>query len=185
MHKRPVLAIVVLTAVLSVSMAVPAASSAPRVRLYAGEQSNGDPIRFRISKTDAGRFLKEVDMGVTVTCEDATTEDWSMGIGWGGGGLRLTDDVFLDFDNLFWGEAMHLHGRIGQQRGRGTFNVNVAFLTPDEQAQLCTTGDLTWHVEYTRTLSRASSLSSSAVDGVMKVWVAPDGEVSWRARSFG
>lgn len=184
MRKRPVLAIVVLAAILSLSTAAPAAA-APRVRLYAGEQSDGNPIRFRISKTDAGRFLKEVDMGVTVTCEDATTEDWSMGLGWGGSGLRLTDDVFLDFDDLFWGEAIHLHGRIGQQRGSGTFKVNVAFLTPDEQAQLCTTGDLTWHVEYTRTLPRASSPSSSALDGVVKIRIAPDGEVYSRVRSFG
>ena len=30
--------------------------------------------------------------------------------------------------------------------------ITLAQLTPDEQAQLCTTGDLTWTVEFARKL---------------------------------
>ena len=184
MRKRPAFAMLILTAILSLSMAAPAAA-APRVRLYAGETSQAEPISFRVAKTDAGRrFLREVDFGVTVTCEDSTTQEWGMGIGWGGDGLRLTEDVFVDLDLAFGDEALHLHGRIGQQRGKGTLRLTVARLTPDEQAQVCTTGDLTWKVEYERTLSRPSSVLSLALDGLMKVRVAPDGGVSARVRSF-
>ena len=184
MRKRPGIDIVVLAAILSLSMASPA-TAAPRVRLYAGETSQAEPISFRVAKTDAGRrFLREVDFGVTVTCEDSTTQEWGMGIGWGGDGLRLTEDLFVDLDLAFGDEALHLHGRIGQQRGKGTLKLTVARLTPDEQAQVCTTGDLTWKVKYERRLSRPSSVASPALDGLMKVRVGPDGEVSARVRSF-
>lgn len=39
-------------------------------------------------------------------------------------------------------------------------------------------------VKYERRLSRPSSVSSPALDGLMKLRVAPDGEVSARVRSL-
>ena len=33
----------------------------------------------------------------------------------------------------------------------------IPTFTADEQAQLCTTGDLTWEVEYVRTIKRAKA----------------------------
>ncbi|GEM_PF-5443013 len=47
------------------------------------------------------------------------------------------------------------------------------------------TGDLTWQVEYDRTLSRTSSVSSPALDGMVKIRVGSDGEVSRTVRRFG
>jgi len=185
MRKRPVLAIVVLTAILSLLMAVPAAAGS-RVRVYAGETSQGKPISFHVMKTDTGRrFLRGFRVAVTMTCEDATTEEWGMGFGFGGRGMPLTDGVFVDIDDVFSFDALHIHGRIGQLAGRGTFKFTVAQLTPDEQAQVCTTGDLTCQVEYTRTLQAGLAATRPALDGVMKVRVAPDGEVSTRVRSLG
>lgn len=182
MRKPLVLASVVLTAILSLSMAVPA-DAAPRVRLYGGRTSQGQPIRFRVAMTDAGRFVLDLGFVVTFTCEDATTQDWGLGWGFGAPGLPLTDGALLDFDDVRSDLAIHLHGRIGQHRGSGTLKATIPALTVDEQPQLCTSGDLTWQVEFKRTLTRASSVSSPALDGVMKIRVAPDGEVSTRVRS--
>lgn len=184
MRKRPILAIVVLTAILSLLMAVPAAAGS-RVRVYAGETSQGKPISFQVMKTDTGRFLKGFKVAITMTCEDATTEEWWMGFGFGGRGIPLTDGVFVDIDDVFSFDALHIHGRIGQVAGRGTFKYTVAQLTADEQAQVCTTGDLTWQVEYKRTLQAGLATTRPALDGVMKVRVAPDGEVFTRVRSSG
>lgn len=49
----------------------------------------------------------------------------------------------MNLDLAVGDEALHLHGRIGQQRGKGTLKLTVSRLIPDEQAQVCTTGDLT------------------------------------------
>ena len=137
----------------------------------------------RVAKTDAGRFVLDLGFVVTFTCEDATTQDWGLGWGFAAPGLPLTDGALLDFDDVRSDLAIHLHGRIGQHRGSGTLKATIPALTVDEQPQLCTSGDLTWQVEFKRTLTRASSVSSPALDGVMKIRVAPDGEVSTRVRS--
>jgi hypothetical protein len=108
-----------------------------------------------------------------------------MGWGWGGKQNQLTDGVLVDIDQVFGSEALHIHGRIGQHRGSGTFRFTVAELTAEEQAQTCTTGDLTWQVEYDHTQSRTSSVSSPALDRMVKVRVGSDGEVSRTVRRFG
>lgn len=185
MRKRPALAIVLLTAILSLSMAVPAAAGS-RVRVYAGETSQGKPISFHVMKADTGRrFLQGFRITVTMTCEDATTEEWRMGFGFGGRGMPLTDGVFVDIDDVFSFDALHIHGRIGQLAGRGTFKFTVPQLTADEQAQVCTTGDLTWQVEYTRTLQAGLAATRPALDGMVEVRVGSDGDVSRTVRSFG
>lgn len=185
MRKRRVLAIVVLAAIMSISMAVPAEAAA-RTRVYKGETSQAKAISFRIKKTDRGRSLKGFRVEITMTCEDATTQEWGLGWGFGGEGILLTDGVLVDFDDVFILDATHLHGRIGQHQGSGTFMYTIAALTADEQAQTCTTGDLTWQVEYDHTLSRTASTTwSPDLDGVMKFRIGPDGEASTTVRSLG
>jgi hypothetical protein len=50
--------------------------------------------------------------------------------------------------------ASHFDGLLGPLRGEGTVSIAVPALTVDEQAQLCTTGDLTWEVEFVRFITR-------------------------------
>jgi hypothetical protein len=151
MRKRSALAVTVLLGVLVLSVASPA-RSATKLRIYKGETSQGYSITFRVARTDAGRFIREMEWGITFTCEDQTTQDW--GIGWGlANSLPVTDGAFV-FDESFTNEATHLSGRIGKLRGSGTLTMVIAALTDDEQAQLCISGDLTWDVEFVRTIRR-------------------------------
>jgi hypothetical protein len=185
MRRHPAIGIVVLIAILSVSMAIPAAA-ASKTRVYKGETSQMKPFSVRVLKADDGqRYFKGFTVGIVLTCEDASTQEWGMGWFWGGKQNQLTDGVFVDMDEVWGSEALHIHGRIGHYRGSGTFRFTVAELTADEQAQVCTTGDLTWQVEYERTLSRTASVSSPALDGMVKIRVGSDGEVSRTVRRFG
>jgi hypothetical protein len=151
--RRSGIAIGIIVATLILSTAVPA-HSATKLRVYKGETSQGDGIRFKVARTETGRrFIREMDYGVTFTCEDQTTQDW--GIGWGlANSLPITDRVF-SFDEAFSDMATHIAGRLGPLAGDGTMTVTIAALTEDEQAQLCTTGDLTWEVEFVRVVIRS------------------------------
>ena len=188
MRRHPAIGIVVLVAILSVSMATPAAA-APRTRVYVGETSQGKFFAVNVRKAyDGQRYFKGFTVGLVLTCEDASTLEFGLGVSPGGMRIQLTDGVFVDFDQVFGfpgSGAIHIHGRIGHHRGSGTFRFTVAELTADEQAQTCTTGDLTWQVEYDHTQSPTSSVTSSALDGMVKIRVGSDGEVSRTVRSFG
>ena len=184
MRRQSAIGIVVLVAILFVWMAVPAAA-ASRTRVYMGETSQVKSFAVRVLKaSDGQRYFKGFDAEITMTCEDASTREFGMGVGWGGKQNQLTDGVFVDIDENWGSEAFHIHGRIGQHRGSGTFRITLAELTADEQAQTCTTGDLTWQVEYDHTQSRTSSVSSPALDGMVKIRVGSDDEVSRTVRSF-
>ena len=71
------------------------------------------------------------------------------GIGFGRRSVPITDGAFT-FDENLGNTAYHLAGTIGRLQGQGTLSVVWADLTDDEQAQICTTGDLTWTVEFVR-----------------------------------
>ena len=150
MRKRSPLGIALLVALLALAMAAPAHAAA-RLRLYRGETSQGERISFVVGRTDAGRFVKDVDTGATFTCEDQTTLGIGFGIGFGRTSVPITDRAF-SFDEILGGTAYHLAGELGSLQGQGTLSVVVASLNEDEQAQLCTTGDLTWTVEFIRRL---------------------------------
>ena len=176
---------IVLVAVLSVWMAIPAAA-ASRTRVYVGDTSQGKFFAVHVLKaSDGQRYFKGFDAEITMTCEDASTREFGMGVGWGGKQNLLTGGVFVDIDENWGSEAFHVHGRIGQHRGSGTFRITLAELTADEQAQMCTTGDLTWQVEYDRTQSRTSSVTSPALDAMVKIRVGSDGVVSREVKSLG
>ena len=150
-HSALVIGIIVGTLILTTGLP---AHSAERLRVYKGETSQGHNIKFKVARTEAGRFIREMGYGVTFTCEDQTTFD--TGIGWGlfGNYLPITEGAF-SFDEVFGGEATHIAGELGQRRGSGTMIINLAWLTDDEQPQLCTTGDLTWEVEFVRIITRS------------------------------
>jgi hypothetical protein len=103
-------------------------------------------------RTDAGRFIREMRFGATLIGEDETTQDWGIGYGLSSS-LPITDGAFT-FDDVWSFQATHLAGEIGKLQGSGTLTVSVPALTPDEQAQVCSTGDLTWDVEFDRIIVR-------------------------------
>jgi len=150
MRSRLPLGMALLVALVILTSAAPA-SAAPRLRLYRGETSQGERIRFVVARTDAGRSVSEMDSGVSLTCEDQTTDELGFGIGFGRRSVPITDGEF-SFDEAFGNIAFHLAGELGSLHGEGTLSVVEADLTEEEQAQLCTSGDLTWTVEFVRRL---------------------------------
>ncbi len=153
MRRRSAFAIVILVGFLVLTAAVPA-HAAPRIRIYRGETSQGQAIAFRVVKTDAGRSVVVMFLTAAVTCEDATTQEWGFGWDFGNtGSVPITDGAF-SYDQVDQFMAAHFDGRLGPLRGEGTVSMAVPAMTADEQAQLCTTGDLTWEVEFVRSIAR-------------------------------
>jgi hypothetical protein len=152
--KRSALGVAVLACLFVLATAVPAHAAPRHLRLYRGDTSQGEHIRFKVERTDAGRVVREISVShVTLTCPDQTTLEFGFGFGFGGNSaLPITDKEF-SFDDVFWESAFHIAGELGSLQGQGTFSKAQAVITPDEQAaQLCTSGDLTWNVEFVRTL---------------------------------
>ncbi|MGZ8632183.1 MAG: hypothetical protein ACXWZF_14665 [Actinomycetota bacterium] len=130
-------------AVISV-LAIASPASAARFRAYRGETSAGTRIGFLIRVADDGRMsLQEMYIKVELLCEDASTIDYISGWGFGGVGHRL-EGRRLALDLVFGPEALHVAGVFRSQTADGTYKDTQATLTDAEEAQLCTTGDLTW-----------------------------------------
>lgn len=148
-------AIAILASVLVLATAVPA-GAASRIRVYRGETSQEHGIKFQVARTDAGRrYLLEVFVrNLTATCEDGTTQSFGAGWGFGGPYVRIDEGGSFSFEDVGSYGAFRLGGRIGPLIGEGTLSYTFPVLTDDEQAQVCTTGDLTWTVEYVRTIGR-------------------------------
>lgn len=149
-HSAFVIAIIVGTLILST--AAPA-HAAVRLRKYKGQTSQAHNIAFVVAKTDAGRFIKEMGSSLDFTCEDQTTQ--RIGVGWGfaRNQVPITDGAF-SIDDVDQGAALHIAGDLGPLHGEGTLSLAFPALTADEQAQLCTTGDLTWEVDFGRFVTR-------------------------------
>jgi len=141
----------IMVSVLVVATAAPA-QAATRLRVYRGPTSQDQTIAFRVIQNDNGRFIKELSMQITLTCEDATTQDFGFGYGFGGRGIPITDGAF-SFDDVNQFNALHLSGQLGWLHGEGTLSLALPSLTTDEQAQLCATGDVAWEAEYVRTIT--------------------------------
>ena len=149
MRKRSALGIAVV-GLLLLAMAVPA-HAAPRLRLYRGQTSQMHRISFTVAKTEAGRFVRGFDALLTFTCDDQSTQDVGWGFGFGNRQVPIVDRA-ISFDQVDQGEAVHLAGQLGSLAGQGTLTLSFPAFTPEEQVQVCTTGDLSWTVEFVRTL---------------------------------
>jgi hypothetical protein len=125
-------------------VAIASPASAARLRAYRGETSAGTRIGFLIRVADDGRLsLKEMLLKVELLCEDASTIAYQSSWSFGGVGHRL-DGRRLTLDLVFGPEALHIAGVFRSQTADGTYKDTQADLTDTEDAQLCTTGDLTW-----------------------------------------
>ena len=151
MRRHGALVTAIVVSVLVVATAAPA-QAATRLRVYRGPTSQDQIIAFRVIRNDNGRFIKELSMQITLTCEDATTQAFGFGYGFGGRGIPITDGAF-SFDDVNQFNALHLSGQLGWLHGEGTLSLALPSLTTDEQAQLCATGDVAWEAEYVRTIT--------------------------------
>jgi len=141
--------LLVLTAGLVVTLALPA--SAGNEIHYRGETSQGRTLSLNVDKMNSGRRFAFLRIRVHATCEDASTifERWGINLG------RLDEDGSFDVSRR--GDGMfdywyHIVGTIGFRSAEGTFEIRYGSLTdePDPQAQLCTSGELTWTAERVR-----------------------------------
>jgi hypothetical protein len=158
MRRRLAFGIVVFTVILGA--AVPA-HAAVRLRHYKGQTSQAHNISFFVAKTDAGRFIKEMWFNVDLTCDDQTTQRVGVGYGFAGNQVPITDGAF-SIDAVGQSDALHVAGDLGRLQGQGTLSWAFPAFTPDEQVQLCTTGDLTWEVEFRRTIPHAKIVDAPA-----------------------
>jgi hypothetical protein len=152
MSKRSALGITVLVCLLVLTIPV-SAHATPRLRLYRGDTSQGERIRLTVARLDDGRFVQEVAVSrVTLSCPDQTTLEFGFSYGFARRMVPITDGAF-SFDDVFWESAFHIAGELGPLQGHGTMSRAMAVITADEQAaQLCTSGDVTWTVEFIRRL---------------------------------
>ena len=150
MRKRSALGIVLLVSLLVVATAP--AHAAARLRWYRGQTSQSQTIAFIVAKTDAGRFVREIRLSTTLTCEDQTTTlSWGIDSFLAPREVPIADGAF-SYDVNLGNVALPVTGDPGSLRGEGTASMIAGGLTSDKQAQLCTTGDLTWTVQFVRTL---------------------------------
>jgi hypothetical protein len=146
------IAVVALVAITALGLAITPAH-ADTVRVYRGELSDGRSFRLDFHRGPAGNLrLSRLDFNAALTCDDASTMTFGVGYGFGGRGPIVVEGAF-SFDDFDFQNALHVHGTIGPRQGSGDFRFTIAALTQDEQAQLCTTGNLTWSVSRTETSS--------------------------------
>lgn len=139
MRRLAVLTLVIISLVLMSSVA-----SAARFRAYRGRTSADTSIGFGIRISDAGRMsLKRLHFEADLMCDDDSTLGFGSSWWFGGAGRRL-DGRRLTLDEYGGSDALHITGVFRGSSADGTFRETQAWLTETEEAQLCTTGDLTW-----------------------------------------
>ena len=167
-------AALVIALVVVLMVCTPPASSAGSVeaRRYHGKTSQGLRANFRLVQGSRGLGLRSFGFDFTLRCEDGSRLGY--GIGWTFGRAHPLDGRSLTFDDVFYDSAIHVTGRFGPGLASGTVRFTVAALTEDEEAQICTTGDLTWAAR--RVEIKTSSVTTAfAPDRTIEVHVSPDG----------
>jgi len=150
------------------SMLVPAAASAGDVRYrhYRGQTSQGGLVSAKTYVKDATRDGIIDFSSVTLDCEDGS--QFQLGVAFD---LPMPPGETFGLDHLYPFAAVHVHGRLGVHGGSGTLSLAIPTLNADEQAQLCSSGELTWQVERTD----AGSASLPSADVQMQVTSRADG----------
>ncbi len=126
------------------------ARDTPEVRYYQGPTSEGGRLRIRVTVSDDGvAWLSLLSIDGPYRCEDGTEGEIETGVGWFRSGVPVIADQHLDLSENWGVIAFMVSGRIGAHRGSGTLTFLLPALTANEQAQVCTMGELTWTVERT------------------------------------
>jgi len=140
------IAAVVVGTLLVLSAGTPASASPVR-RGYSGETTQGERIELKTAENANGRVrLTYFEIATLLTCDDGTTHHMGWAWHYGTAGPVLAGGTTLKVSEGDLQLAIHLDGELRRRQGSGTLKVTLGALTDDEQAQICTTGDLTWEV---------------------------------------
>jgi hypothetical protein len=131
---------------IAVSAATPVSASPVR-REYRGGTTQGESIVLETARYANGRVrLTYFEITTVLSCDDGTTAHAGWGYHYGRSGPLLADGTTLDVDEGDLQLAILIDRELRRRQGNGTLTVTLAALTDDEQAQICTTGDLMWDV---------------------------------------
>jgi hypothetical protein len=137
------LLVAVLGTTLLLAAATPASAGGQGKLLYwAGHTSQSQQIDFGLVRSHHGQRFIGFDVGIQLTCDDSSVQDWIMGSRLYPGQKLVAKQ--LDYYENYGDMAIAITGDFSRDRATGTIRVTVAELTSDEQAQLCSSGDLTW-----------------------------------------
>jgi hypothetical protein len=176
--RRRLIVVPLLVIVLSLIGGI-AANAASKLHVYRGKTSQGLKIQFGLVRNQHGTlFMQEVGMGITMTCEDASVQHWGLGI-FTFPGERLHGHA-LTYDSVDPMFGIHVTGTFKKDAAFGTLRTNLAALDANEQAQLCTTGDLTWTAH--RSLQALEPFAGYRTQGRIHVHELADGAVARYAR---
>jgi hypothetical protein len=171
--------VLALTAMLVVTLV--GSASAGQIINYRGETSEAERVRLDILKRDSGRrFLRGFVIFFTVTCEDGSTGSLD-GIGFFPRRLRLGEGGEFEFVERSQPSepssySFHGAGTVRFGSAEGTFELNYASLTEDDQAQLCTTGVVDWAADRRRS-NPARITRTSLPEGVTFLEIDRRGEL--------
>ena len=178
--RRPHL-VIALTVVLVAS--VGGGASARILRVYDGETSQGFRISALVDSREGRARLQELALHkIILACDDGSKLRWGVGFGWFPG-VPLGGDHRVDVDAASGSEAIHLHGRFWPGHAQGDFALTVAWLTPEEDAMACSSGELTWGMERISPAPK-TVLNIDRLDGVTRVRVDEKGHVRVRTRQL-
>jgi hypothetical protein len=138
--------LVLAAATLATSLAPPTAAVAAArkvLRVYEGTTSDGGSILLLTSVRDGVVRFQGLGLATDATCEDGSSVPVENGLDFSPRGLAM-DAPVLDIDRTFFSDAFAVSGSLGTRRGTGTVRYVVATLDASEEAQTCTTGELTW-----------------------------------------
>jgi hypothetical protein len=142
-------------------------------KVYRGHLNDGHDIGAVLERGPAGNVrLRTIFFEITLTCEDAPSQEWGLGFGFFRGPVLVDRMLALDFVDPDL--AVHVHGYFGSRHASGDLAVTIPALTEDEQAQLCTTGDLTWTMRRRATAASDGSAPRD-LDGRIHVRIGRDG----------
>ena len=171
------LVVVTLVVALAGLLAEAPALAAPKPRFYRGTTSQGMKIQFDLVKKRSGTLLfRGFSIGADLTCPDASTQSFGLGLESFPGDPLTGHD--LAYDQVDSQMGIHVTGSFHSDAASGTFVLNQATLTADEQAQLCTTGPLTWTAHRTAKSGTGGLIAGYKVRGRVHVHRLPDGAVA-------
>jgi hypothetical protein len=156
--------------ILSTSSA--SSAGAAEVRRYHGKTSQGLRANFRLVEGSRGLGVRSFAFEFGLRCEDGSRLGYV--VGWSFGRAYPLDGRSLSFDDASYDSAINVTGRFGPGLASGTVRFTVAALTEEEEAQICTTGDLTWAARRVETTT-SSVTTAFAPDRTIEVHVSPDG----------